>query len=109
MIREWLGGEKMVFKDLPSDLWLPEKEGDSMIGVLVKKEVGNFGLVATLELEDGSEIKLPAHKALQAKMERVQLNTRVKIEYRGDTPTKKGSPMRLYRVQIWSDEPEIVG
>ena len=50
-----------------SNFWNPEKEGESVEGIITSMEQDNFGLKVTIEYDKKTTI-LPSHKVLQARL-----------------------------------------
>ena len=82
-------------------IWIPEKEGDELIGeVTFVNTEGLYGVQYTIKDEKGEEVKTPSHKVLQNRMQKAQVGTEVKIVYKGNEPPKiRGqNPTEMYEV-----------
>ena len=94
---------KMAWKRQESSMWLPEKEKEEIIGVVVDINLdGLYGKQYTLKTDDGKSIQLPSHKVLEARLISVKVNDKIKVVYLGEEPAKvKGNnPTRMYDVFI---------
>jgi len=93
---EW---DKVVSK---GDFWTPEKIGDELVGKLVERTEGQYGLQFTIQTSDGKSIKLPSHKVLQARLSELALGIMVRIVFTGtQLPTIIGiNPTSLYDVFV---------
>lgn len=93
MAEEWI-------KQEGSDLWLPEKEGDELIGTVMDVTEGNYGNQYTIRKSDGEEVRTPSHKVLQNRMISAKKETKVKIVYEGEEPpsVKGQNPTKMYSV-----------
>jgi len=87
----------------PSDLWLPEKEGEQIEGVVKEIDTeGQFGLRVLMEIpEEGKEKWMPSHKALQSRLSKAKVGDRLIITFTGEEPpsVKGHSPTKLYKVE----------
>jgi len=90
-------GFEEVVPDL-HDIWIPEKRGDSLSGLVLDIQESSYGIEATLETVDGEVIKTPAHKILQSRIEKIAVGDFVRIIYLGVTRTKGGRKVNDYRL-----------
>lgn len=83
-----------------SGLWLPEKEGDELIGEVTDVKEGTYGNQFVIKKQDGEEIRTPSHKVLQNRMTDATVGTKVKIVYIGEEPpsVKGQNPTKMYDV-----------
>lgn len=83
-----------------SNFWNPEKEGDSVEGIIVAMETDNFGLRVTIEAPDKSTIILPSHKVLQTRLKNCKIGEQIKVIFeKTDLPKIKGhNPTKIYKV-----------
>lgn len=84
-----------------STIWLPEKVGDTLKGVVKSIIKGQFGTQVALETDKGRVLS-PSHKVLQTKLEtgEVKEGDKLEIEYVGEeAPKVRGqSPTKMYKV-----------
>lgn len=91
------------WKKIESDMWLPEKKGDSVEGEIVNMNPdGTYGLAVDLKKADGKIINLPSHKVLQNRLRNLKVGNKVKVEFTGEEPpSRKGdSPTKMYDVYV---------
>ena len=88
-------GEKM-------EIWMPEKEGDELVGVVEEIKLGDYGKQYLVKQDDDAEIWTPSHKVLQNRAVEVTVGDDVKIVYDGTEPAKKkgNNPTTMYKVFI---------
>lgn len=84
-----------------SNFWTPEKEGDSIEGIIVSRETGDFGLKVTIE-SNKKRIVLPSHKVLQNRLESCKVGDIIKVIYeKEELPKVKGrNPTKIYKVLV---------
>lgn len=92
-----------MWQESRGDLWTPDVEGDSVEGVIVNQENGEFGRQVIIECEPGKVIKTPAHKVLQQRLECFSVGDRIRIEYCGSKQSKKGNDMHIYKLFEWKE------
>lgn len=94
------GGVKMEWEKQETEMWLPEKEGDELIGEVTDIVEGAYGFQYTIKKKDGKETRTPSHKVLQSRMSNVGKGDMVKIVYKGEeAPKVKGqNPTKIYEV-----------
>lgn len=92
--------KKIDWEEVPGlEYWKAEKEGETIQGVLIKKEKNDLGNTWTVLTEKDEEIKTPSHSLLQQRLEKVMIGTLVRIEYKGERATKQGmNPVKIYKV-----------
>lgn len=83
-----------------SNFWTPEKEGDSVEGVITIMEQDNFGLKVTIEQPGNKSIVLPSHKVLQMRLKNCKVGEQIKVIFeRTELPKIKGhNPTKIYKV-----------
>ena len=83
-----------------SGIWIPEKEGDQIEGLVEKKDEGNYGPQWTIITADES-IRTPSHKVLQNRMGNVKEGDTVRITFVGEEPpaVKGQNPTKMYKVE----------
>lgn len=83
-----------------SGLWLPDKPGEAIEGVIREKREGQYGVQVSIEAEDGTTYTTPSHKVLQNKLRDCELGDSVRIVFeKKDLPAVKGHEgTRLYKV-----------
>ena len=87
----------MAWEEIKSDVgfWKPTI-GSELIGVIVEKRDGKFGMQYTIETADKKKIVTPSHKVLQNRLEGMQVGQDVKIVLTGDeAPKVKGQSRTL--------------
>jgi hypothetical protein len=86
------------------NFWAPEKVGEEIVGVLTSRSEGMYGPSYTVKT-DKDEFRLPSHKVLQNRLEKVPLNSKVKITFTGTEPPKvRGqNALVMYKVDVWQD------
>jgi len=89
----------MEWKKVENEMWMPETDGETIIGTLKDKTEGNYGPQWIIETNKG-EIRTPSHKVLQNRLNRVEIGKEVKIVYVGEEKPKEGhdSPTKIYEV-----------
>lgn len=82
------------------NFWSPEKEGDSIEGVIISMDSDDFGLKVVLELKDAKRITLPSHAVLQSRIKSCKVGDVVKIVFeKKELPKIKGhNPTNIYKV-----------
>jgi hypothetical protein len=80
-------------------MWLPEKEGEELIGKVLDIVEGAYGVQYILETDKGV-VRTPSHKVLQSRMAKVKKGDTIKIVFSGsEPPSVKGqNPTKLYEV-----------
>ncbi len=79
------------------ELWTPEAKGDSVEGVLIAKTEGQYGDNYELETTNGIAT-LPTLTVLTTKMKRVEIGSKVRIEYKGKILSKSGKEYKDFQV-----------
>lgn len=73
-----------------SNIWLPEKEGDSIEGTIKEIKEGQYGVQATIFNNDKSWTT-PSHKVLQNRLRDCKVGDYVKITFvKEELPSIKG-------------------
>lgn len=82
------------------NFWNPEKEGETIEGVIISMEEGQFGKEITIEQNDKKMITLPNHAVLQSRMKNCKIGDVVKIVFEKiELPKIKGhKPTNIYKV-----------
>lgn len=95
------------WEELTGGLWQPEVPEETMVGAIISIRDGDYGKQWVFEIPDGydyhgkpkfKEITTPSHKVLQERMAPVVPGDEVRITYKGEKPTGKGNPVRIYKV-----------
>lgn len=93
----------MVWEQQQSEMgfWNPQM-GNEIVGEVTEITIGQYGKQITLKKADGSLIKTPSHKVLQAKLSRITVGDKVKIVYvKDELPKTRGqNPTKIYDVFI---------
>lgn len=94
--------EKMTWEKQESNLWLPEKANEELIGEVVAIIDGSFGKQYKIKKEDGKTILTPSHKVLVDRLVEAKIKDKVKLVYlREEPPSIKGqNPTKIYDVFI---------
>jgi len=95
----------MAFKKIEPALWKPEKEGDEITGVLIKKDYGVGEYESTLysvETEAGKFVNFFGGKVLDGKMAYVKDGDRIKVIFKGKVKKKYNN----YEVYIDDEKQE---
>lgn len=94
---------KMAFEEVENEVWRPDKDGDTLTGVLLSKEenVGeNDSMLYTLEVNN-KPIIIWGSTVLDGKMVSVKVGEMVKIEYSGRAEARPGKkPAKLFKVYV---------
>lgn len=85
-----------------SNFWNPEKEGDSIEGVIISMNKEEFGLKVVIETKDKKMITLPSHKVLQNRLLICKVGDLVRVIFdKKELPKIKGhNPTNIYRVLV---------
>lgn len=81
--------------------WMPETEGEMLVGRIVKTRQDDFGgLQYYIKTENGDVLSTPSHKWLQNRLAEKKVGDVVAIRYEGEeAPKVKGhDPTKVYRV-----------
>ena len=80
--------------------WDPEKEGESVEGVIISMDEEKFGLKVTIEQSDKKLVVLPSHAVLQSRIKNCKVGDLVKVIFeKTELPTVKGhNPTNIYKV-----------
>ena len=83
------------------NVWKPEKDGDSIEGVLVNKKdkVGvNLSSVYYVETKTDGTHMIWGSTVLDDRMTIVNVGDVIKITYKGTTPNKRGQDTKIFQV-----------
>jgi len=99
----------MAFEKIEPGIWKAEKEGDEIVGVLVRvQDSSKFdNKVYHLEVkkEEGTEqFVVFGTKVLDDRMSYIHEGDIVKIVYKGIEKNLKGQPTKIF--EVWKDTPE---
>ncbi len=98
----------MAFQEVNPDTWKPEKEDDSIEGVLVKvqSDVGeNESMLYSIEVEKGKFISVWGSTVLDQRMSLVQVGDKVRITYKGLGEKKGGkNAPKIFKVEVDREE-----
>jgi len=85
---------------IDTGLWLPETEGEELIGEVAEIIEGQYGIQLVIMMADGEKITTPSHKALQSRLFKFKAGDKLKIVFKGtELPKVKGqNGTRLYTV-----------
>lgn len=95
-------GKKFKKVEGNNNIWMPKKENDELIGIILEVKEGQFGKQYEIGVDDGSSIWTPSHKVLQNRLTACKKGDNVKIVFTGqELPKVKGyNPTALYDVYI---------
>lgn len=86
------------------EFWKPEKEGESIEGVLTDKWEGQYGWTASIRQDDGSVLLTPSNAFLQTLIKQVPVGDQVLITYQGVGIAKPGQDApKLFEVQHYKE------
>ena len=96
----------MTYKEINPEIWVYDKEGDSIEGVLVYKEdnVGeNKSWMYNIETKDGLK-SVWGSAVLDSRMKFVNIGNKILITYKGLGTAKSGrSPPKIFKVEVDTD------
>lgn len=83
-----------------SNLWLPVKEGESIEGVIVSMNQGQYGIQTTIETQEKKMVALPNHKVLQNRLVNCKVGELIKVIFeKEELPKIRGqNPTKIYKV-----------
>lgn len=83
-----------------SNIWIPKKEGDDVIGVIISMTQQQYGIQVTIEDKEHKQIILPSHKVLQSRIKDCKVGDLIKVEYiKEELPKVRGqNPTKIYKV-----------
>lgn len=92
--------EKWLEQKGESNLWLPEKEGENIQGVITSITQQQYGLQVVIEDKEHKQLTLPSHKVLQNRLKDCKVGDLIKVIYeREELPKVRGqNPTRIYKV-----------
>lgn len=93
--------QKVEFETVEPNTWKPEQDGDTITGVLIKKEreVGvNKSNLYHIETKEG-QTSVWGSTVLDGRMEYVGEGTVVRITYKGTQENKRGQPTKIFKVE----------
>lgn len=92
-------GVEWELQEPTSDTWLPEKVGDQLTGLIIDERESQYGGIQyQVKTPQDEAWWTPSHSALQSRLKETGEGDLVKIEYRGEEPTNKGNPVKIYKV-----------
>ena len=103
--------QKSEWKDVKTDVWKAQKDGDSIEGVLVSKvEADGDQLSNRYYIENKDGINLVwGSTIIDSRMNFVEVGQKVKITFIEKTKNKKGQDLNIFKVQVADDDsiPEV--
>ena len=89
--------------------WKPEKEGDSVEGVLVHKKErdGELSPQFFLETENEGQVLVWGSAIITQRMEYIKIGEKVRVTYLEMSKNKKGQPLKLFKVEHWEEDADI--
>ena len=91
----------MEFEEIEPNVWKYEKEGDSIEGVLIRKEEGvgpNKSRTYHLE-KDGKQWMVWGTTIIDNRMAYVEVGKYVKITYKRTETNKQNQPVKIFKVE----------
>lgn len=91
------------FKSIEPGTWTPEKEGESLFGVLINEEPRNEekDIGARYYIENDNGITMVWGSAiLDDSMKLIKKGTPIRIVYKGTKKSQKGRDMKVFDVQV---------
>jgi len=92
----------MDFESIEPNVWKPEREGDTITGLLVRKErdVGvNKSCLYHLETQDKKQISVWGSTVLDSRLDYVNEGEVIRITYKGTETNKRGQPVKIFKVE----------
>jgi hypothetical protein len=82
------------------NFWNPKKEGESVEGIIISIEQGQWGNKVTMETKDKKLVTLPNHAVLQSRIQNCKTGDMIKVVFeKTELPTVKGhNPTNIYKV-----------
>ena len=93
----------MTWETIEPGIWKPEKEGDTIEGVLIGKEAdrGSFGsYIYNIETVAGQHLGVWGSTVLDDRMKYVPVGSRIRIVFKGIERNAKGQPIKIFAVQV---------
>lgn len=91
----------MEWKVIEPDIWKPEKEDDSITGVLLTKESRTGDLSAKYKVENKDGISLIwGSVILDDRLALVNIGDTVRVTYKGREKNKKGQDVKIFKVEV---------
>ena len=84
-----------------NNIWNPKTEGESIEGVIILKNTGNWNNQTALALNDGKQLILPNHTVLQNKIKDCKIGERIRVIYEKEIPStdeKKKYGTKIYTI-----------
>lgn len=89
------------WKPIEPNMWKPEKEGDSITGVLINKEPKTGELSARYKLENETGWWLVWGSAtLDDRMDAVRIGDKVRITYKETKDLGRGKTLKIFKVEL---------
>lgn len=91
----------MEFEEINPNVWKPENEGDTVEGVVIRKQK-NVGINESnaYHLENkGTQVMVWGATVLDNRMEYVNVGEFVRITYKGKNKNSKGQDVKLFKVE----------
>jgi len=93
----------MAYEEINPDIWQPEKDGDFIEGILIKKQsdVGtNKSKMYSVDTSDGIK-NVWGSTILDSRMDLVEVESKIKITYKGLGEAKSGhNPPKIFKVEV---------
>ena len=91
----------MEFEEIEPNVWKPQKDGDSIEGVIVRKDTDvGTNKSNTYHLEkDGDQIMVWGSTVLDDRLAYVKVGEYVRITFKGTQPNKRGQETKIFKVE----------
>lgn len=85
--------------EVESNIWKPKVPGEELVGRVIKKTQGDYGVQVTVKTGDKKEVITPSHRSLQVRLNNIDTGDDVRIVFNGQGEAKEGqSAPQLYDV-----------
>ena len=103
----WENQEAVNWKTIEPNQWKPEKDGDFLIGILVRKEPKTPDLSAkyTFDTVDGM-MMVWGSTILDDRLALVNIGDRVRVTFKGLTKNQKNQDLKLFKVEVADNTPQ---
>ena len=98
------------WREILTDQYKFEKEGDGIQGVLLSRETSSFGVGAyTIQIDEDHALSILGTTTLDRQMVQVRIGEEVRIAFTGKTKTGSGRFVKLFSVQHRKAKGELAG
>lgn len=83
-----------------SNMWIPQKEGSEVQGVIISMMQQQYGIQVIIEDKDHRQITLPSHKVLQSRIKDCKVGELIKVVFvKQELPKVRGqNPTNIYKI-----------